>query len=459
MDSATQTIIAYNKNRLALTGKQPTAFINTFGCQANVHDSEKIAGLLREIGYGQAKDEAEAELIVYNTCCVRENAENKLLGHLGEVKKAKATRPELKIALCGCMMQQDTAVEKIRQSYPYVDVIFGTFNLHKLPELLAASIEGKRQTIDIWQSHENIQEDVPVEREHSFKASVNIMFGCDNFCTYCIVPYVRGRERSRKSEDIIKECEALAASGVKEILLLGQNVNSYGAGLDEDINFAQLLRKINEIEGLKRIRFMTSHPKDLSDEMISAIANCDKICNHVHLPVQAGSDKVLEKMNRSYTKHDFLELVRKLRAVSPDIRITTDIIVGFPGETEEDFEDTLDVVRQARFQNAFTFKYSKRTGTPAAIMDEQVPDEVVGRRFTRLLDELTPIVYEISASNIGKVVSVLVEGVNEGDTNLLTGRADDNSIVHFKAATAQIGDIVDVKITGCKTFYLVGEEV
>jgi len=327
-----------------------------------------------------------------------------------------------------------------------------------LPELLAASIDGKRQTIDVWDSHEDIQEDLPVEREHSFKASVNIMYGCDNFCTYCIVPYVRGRERSRKSEDIIRECETLVASGVKEILLLGQNVNSYGEGLDEDINFAKLLRRLNEIEGLKRIRFMTSHPKDLSDEMIAAIADCDKICNYVHLPVQAGSDKILEAMNRSYTKHDFLELVRKLKAVSPNMRITTDIIVGFPGETEADFEDTLDVVRQARFQNAFTFKYSKRSGTPAAIMDEQVPDDIVSERFARLLDTLTPIVYEISASNVGKVVSVLVEGVNESDTNMLTGRADDNSIVHFKGTKAQIGDIVDVKITDCKTFYLIGEE-
>ena len=439
--------------------KPPAYFISTFGCQANVHDSEKIAGLLREMGYNQAPGEDEADLVVYNTCCVRENAENKLFGHLGALKRAKELRPELTIALCGCMMQQDAAVEKIRRSYPFVDVIFGTFNIHALPSLLAASAEGGRQIIDVWDSSDDIREDLPVKREHNFKASVNIMYGCDNYCSYCVVPYVRGRERSRRSADILRECRSLVDGGVKEVLLLGQNVNSYGAGLDEDINFSKLLREINEIDGLRRIRFMTSHPKDLSEELISAIADCSKVCRHVHLPVQSGSDRVLEMMNRRYTKEGYLELVRRLKAVSPDMRLTTDIIVGFPGETEDDFEQTLDVVRRARFQNAFTFKYNKRAGTPAAVMEAQVPEDVVSCRFARLLDELTPIAYEISASNIGRVVKVLAEEINQSNPDMLTGRAGDGSIVHFTGDTSCIGEIVDVRITGCKTFYLMGERV
>jgi len=459
MDHAIQRIIEHNERRLAQTGSLPAYFISTFGCQANVHDSEKIAGLLRDMGYAQAAAESEADLIVYNTCCVRENAENKLLGHLGLLKREKELRPWIKVAICGCMMQQDAAVEKIRRSYPYVDVIFGTFNLHTLPSLIAASVEGNRQIIDVWDSHEDIKEDLPAKREHIFKASVNIMYGCDNFCAYCIVPYVRGRERSRKSADILRECQTLVSGGAKEVLLLGQNVNSYGTGLDEDISFAKLLRQLNEIDGLNRIRFMTSHPKDLSDELINAIADCRKVCRHVHLPVQSGSDRVLEAMNRRYNKEAYLDLVRKLKSVDPDMRITTDIIVGFPGETEDDFEHTLDVVLQARFQNAFTFKYSKRTGTPAAVMEDQVPEDVVSRRFTRLLDALTPIAYEISASNVGKVVSVLAEDINPADPNMLTGRAGDNSIVHFAGDSGNIGEIVDVRITGCKTFYLKGESL
>jgi len=456
MENATQTVRAYNESWLSLNGRQPTVFISTFGCQANVHDSEKISGLLHEMGYAQATSETQAGLVIYNTCCVRENAENKLFGHLGELKRAKERNRELRIAVCGCMMQTDAAVEKLLRSYPYVDLIFGTHNLHALPELLLASIESCGQVVDIWDSSDDIREDLPVKREHSFKASVNIMYGCDNYCSYCIVPYVRGRERSRKSADIVRECEKLSSDGVRELLLLGQNVNSYGAGLGEGVNFARLLRRLNKIDGLERIRFMTSHPKDLSDELIEAIVDCRKICRHVHLPIQSGSDAILEKMNRRYIKEDYLELVRKLMAISPDMRITTDIIVGFPGETEADFEHTLDVVRRARFSNAFTFKYSKRTGTPAAAM-EQVPDDIVSERFTRLLGALNPIVYEISLSNVGKVVSVLVEERNPVDPALFTGRAEDNSIVHFSGNSAKIGDIIDVKITGCKTFYLTGE--
>ncbi|MCL2618209.1 MAG: tRNA (N6-isopentenyl adenosine(37)-C2)-methylthiotransferase MiaB [Defluviitaleaceae bacterium] len=430
--------------------------INTYGCQANVHDSEKIAGILRCMGYLEAADEEEATLILFNTCCVRENAENKLLGHLGQVKRMKEKRPELLVAVCGCMMQQDAAVTRLRQSYPYVDVIFGTFNLHALPELLDAARQGGRQVVDVWESHGDIREDLPVQREHSFKASVNIMYGCNNYCSFCIVPYVRGRERSRGSADILNECRELAAGGAKEVLLLGQNVNSYGSETGGAQSFAKLLREIQGIDGLERIRFMTSHPKDLSDELVRAIADCGKVCRHVHLPVQSGSDRILAAMNRRYTKAGYLELVRKLKAISPDMRITTDIIVGFPGETEQDFEHTLDVVRQARFQNAFTFKYSKRTGTPAASMADQVDGETVDRRFARLLEELTPIAYEISASNIGRTVKVLAEEVNSADPGRVTGRAEDNSIVHFDADASCIGRIVDVRVTGCRTFYLSG---
>lgn len=458
MDKAILVVREYIEQHLLRTGARATAFISTFGCQANVHDSEKIAGLLSSMGYAKAATQNKADLVVYNTCCIRENAENKLLGHLGEIKRVKAIKPDLKVVICGCMMQQGASVEKVRRSYPYVDVIFGTHNLHVLPELLAASIEGGRQVVDVWDNHDHIREDLPVKREHAFKANVNIMYGCNNFCAYCVVPYVRGRERSRKSTDIIRECTDLADSGVKEVLLLGQNVNSYGIGAGEDISFGRLLRELNKVGGLERIRFMTSHPKDLSQELLDAIADCNKVCRHVHLPVQSGSDNILAKMNRQYTKAKYLELVRKLRDISPDMSITTDIIVGFPGETEDDLEQTLDVVRQARFNNAFTFKYSKRQGTPADQMENQVPEDVVNRRFNQLLKELNPIAYEISSSNLGKVLDVLTEEVSLSKTRgqIFTGRAEDNSIVHFTGNNVKLGDIVSVKITGNKTFYLMG---
>ncbi|MCL2565621.1 MAG: tRNA (N6-isopentenyl adenosine(37)-C2)-methylthiotransferase MiaB [Defluviitaleaceae bacterium] len=438
-------------------GKKPKLKCVTYGCQANVHDSEKICGLLYKMGYEACESEEEADLIVYNTCCVRENAENRVFGNLGQLKKLKAENKDLKIILCGCMVQQDAIVEKIRKSYPFVDVIFGTFNLHRFPELLYTNIETNSQIIDIWQDAKEIADDLPAMRQHKFKASVNIMHGCDNFCSYCIVPYVRGRERSRPPEAIIKEIEALAADGVVEVTLLGQNVNSYGKGLESNINFADLINKVAKITGLKRIRFLTSHPKDFSDELIAAIKNNSNICKSVHLPLQSGSTAVLDRMNRKYTKESYLALVKSLRDAVSNIAITTDIITGFPYETDEDNEETIDVLKKVRFSGAFTFIYSKRSGTPAAAMDCQIDEETTKRRFDKILNALNPIIYEISQSHIGHTYEVLAEEPSKSDDTLITGRLDDNSLVHFKGDTSLIGQFVTVKITDCKTFYLIGE--
>ncbi len=437
--------------------RRKTFYISTFGCQMNVHDSEKLSGMLHEMGYVPGQDENTADVIVYNTCCVRENAENKVYGNVGHLKHVKQKNPDLKIVLCGCMMQQKTVLDKIKQAYNHVDVIFGTFNLHRLPQLLYTNMETGGMIIDVWEHHKDIADDLPVKREYSFKAGVNIMYGCNNFCTYCIVPYVRGRERSREPEDILREIKTLADDGVVEVMLLGQNVNSYGLGLENEITFAQLLQKIAEIDGIERIRFMTSHPKDLSDELIHVIRDNKKICNFVHLPFQAGSTNVLKRMNRKYTKEGYLDLIAKIKKEIPDIGLTTDIIVGFPGETDEDFEDTLDIVRNVRFNGAFTFIYSKRTGTPAASMEEQVPEDIVKARFDKLLSLLNPLILEKSREHIGNVYEVLAEDVSPTNENCLTGRTDDYSLVHFPAGKELIGKIVRVKIVDCKTFYLIGE--
>lgn len=431
----------------------------TFGCQMNAHDSEKISGMLKEMGYTEVEDEKNADFIIYNTCCVRENAENKVYGNLGFLKHQKEINPHMKIALCGCMMQQSNVIETIRKKYRHVDIVFGTFNLYKLPELMYRNIETNSTIFDIWDKHGEIIEDLPSIRKHKFKASVNIMFGCNNFCSYCIVPYVRGRERSRASQDIIKEIKVLVADGVKEITLLGQNVNSYGKNLEENITFAGLLRKVNEIEGLERIRFMTSHPKDLSDELIMAMKECDKVCHHIHLPFQAGNNEILKNMNRRYTKEHYLELVDKIRSEIPDIAITTDILIGFPGEDSEKIEDTIDVVKKARFSGAFTFIYSKRTGTPAAVMENQVDEKTVKENFNRVLEALNPIILEINKEKLGKTYKVLADDVSANDPSFITGRLEDNSLVHFKGDKSLIGEIIDVKITDCKTFYLIGERI
>jgi tRNA-2-methylthio-N6-dimethylallyladenosine synthase len=448
---------ADNERFQAENGRKRNACIITFGCQMNAHDSEKLLGMLTEMGYNEVKEESDADFIIYNTCCVRENAENKVYGNLGYLKHKKEQNPDMKIALCGCMMQQPTVLETIRKKYRHVDLVFGTFNLYKLPELMYRNIESKSPVFDIWDKHGEIVEDMPSIRKYRFKASVNIMFGCNNFCSYCIVPYVRGRERSRTPEDILREISCLVADGVKEVTLLGQNVNSYGKGLETEVSFAQLLRMANEIEGLERIRFMTSHPKDLSDELISAMAECDKVCKHIHLPVQAGNNDILAKMNRHYTKERYLEIVDNIKRAMPDCAVTTDIMVGFPGEGDEQIADTVEVIKKARFSGAFTFIYSKRTGTPAATMENQVDEEQAKKNFNAVLDALNPIIYELNCEKVGKEVTVLAEEVSSSDAEFITGRADDNSLVHFKADSSVIGTMVRVKIVDCKTFYLIGE--
>ena len=436
-------------------GRRPTAFIQTFGCQMNARDSEKLLGILEEAGFVQGADE-NSDFVLYNTCTVRENANLKVYGRLGYLGGLKRKNPDMLIALCGCMMQEPQVVEKIRKSYRHVDIIFGTHNIFRLAELIFRRLTEKKMVVDIWEGTDAIVEDLPVERKYPFKSGVNIMFGCNNFCSYCIVPYVRGRERSRNPEDIIHEIEGLVADGVVEVMLLGQNVNSYGKTLEEPITFAELLRRVEQIDGLERIRFMTSHPKDLSDELIEVMKNSRKICKHLHLPVQSGSSRILKQMSRKYTKEQYLELVGKLRAAVPDISLTTDIIVGFPGETEEDFQETLDVVRRVRYDSAFTFIYSKRTGTPAAAMEDQVPEDVVKDRFDRLLKEVQDIAAQVVMRDEGTVQKVLVEEMDTHEPGYVTGRLSNNTVVHFQGDASLIGQIVDVSLDEARGFYFMG---
>ena len=439
------------------TGKKNTFFIQTYGCQMNARDSEKLKGILEAIGYIEADKEDNADFIIYNTCTVRENANLKVYGRIGYLKSLKRKNPDLMIALCGCMMQEDTVIDTIKKSYKHVDIIFGTHNIYKLAELIKTRLETNEMIIDIWKNHKEIVEDLPSIRKHKFKASVNIMYGCNNFCSYCIVPYVRGRERSREPQDIIREIKELVADGVVEVMLLGQNVNSYGNTFDNPYSFARLLTELEKIDGLERIRFMTPHPKDLSDELIEVFGQSTKICSQMHLPVQSGSTRILDIMNRKYTKEQYLELVKKIKKVRPDVELTTDIIVGFPGETEEDFQDTLDVVKEVGYMNAFTFIYSKRTGTPAAKMEDQIPEDVIKDRFDRLLEILKPFTYKSSSDKIGKIYDVLFEEINKQDETLITGRLSSNQVVHVKGDKDLIGKIVKVKITDAMTYYLTGE--
>ncbi len=431
-----------------------TYFVATMGCQMNARDSEKLTGILESIGARPVAEE-EADIVIYNTCCVRENAEQRVYGRLGYLKSFKQKRPGMKIVLCGCMMQENTVIEKLKKSYPQVDLIFGTYNIYKFPELMEAMLDSPDQIIDLWQEQKDIVEDLPSIRKYPFKASVNIMYGCNNFCTYCIVPYVRGRERSREPENIVAEIEALVKSGVKEVQLLGQNVNSYGRGLDHPITFAQLLEKVNAIEGLERIRFISSHPKDLSQELIDAMGRLDKVCPQFHLPLQSGSDRLLRLMNRHYTKDQYLDEVRRLKEAVPGVSITTDIIVGFPTETRADFEETLDVVRKVRFDGAFTFIYSPRVGTPAASM-QQVPPEESKKNFQELLDVLEEIGTENMKKWKGQTVSVLAEEVSKNDSRMLSGRTVENHLVHFTAPQCLIGQTVDVVIDQTTAFYMIG---
>lgn len=440
-------------------GRPLTACTTTFGCQMNARDSEKLLGVLEQIGYQEGTNEEDADFVIYNTCTVRENANMRVYGRLGQLNRVKKQKPHMLIGLCGCMMQEPEVVEKIKKSYRFVDLIFGTHNIYKFAELIVTRMESQRMVIDIWKDTDKIVEDLPSERKFSFKSGVNIMFGCNNFCSYCIVPYVRGRERSRNPEDIIREIQGLVADGVVEVMLLGQNVNSYGKTLEHPMTFAQLLTEIEKIEGLERIRFMTSHPKDLSDELIEVMKHSKKICKHLHLPVQSGSTEILKKMNRRYTKEQYLELVRKIKEAVPDISLTTDIIVGFPGETEEDFLETMDVVKKVRYDSAFTFIYSKRTGTPAAAMENQVPEDVVKDRFDRLLKEVQSISAEVCSVHEGTTQSVLVEAVNDHDPALVTGRLSNNILVHFPGEKELIGKIVSVRLDACKGFYYIGTRV
>ncbi len=470
-----QYFMAHAKEQLHILaenlGRPLTCCINTFGCQMNARDSEKLLGILETIGY-KAVETEDADFVLYNTCTVRENANLRVYGRLGQLGARKKKHPHMMIALCGCMMQEKEVVEKIKKTYRFVDLIFGTHNIFKLAELVSTCLEERleeleaqgredkkpkhKMVVDVWKDTDQIVEDLPVERKYSFKSGVNIMFGCNNFCSYCIVPYVRGRERSRRPGEIIGEIKNLVEDGVVEVMLLGQNVNSYGKGLDEPLNFAELLEEVEKIEGLERIRFMTSHPKDLSDELIQVMAKSKKICRHLHLPLQSGSSRILKAMNRHYTKEQYLALAEKIKTAIPDISLTTDIIVGFPGETEQDFEETLDVVRKVRFDSAFTFIYSKRTGTPAAAMENQVPEDVVKNRFDRLLKEVQEISAEVCGRDVHTVQTVLVEEVNDHSPELVTGRMSNNTIVHFPGDASLIGKLVDVYLEESKGFYYMG---
>lgn len=437
-------------------GRKPLSCVTTFGCQMNARDSEKLSGILQQVGYALTENEEEADFVIYNTCTVRDNANQRVYGRLGFLNSLKKKKPHMKIALCGCMMQEPSVIEKIQKSYRFVDLIFGTHNLFKFAQLLTTMFESDRMIIDIWKETDQIVEELPVTRKYFYKSGINIMFGCNNFCSYCIVPYVRGRERSRDPKEIIREIEHLVSDGVVEIMLLGQNVNSYGKTLEDPITFAQLLTEVEKIEGLRRIRFMTSHPKDLSDELIEVMKNSRKICRHLHLPVQAGSNRILKAMNRNYTKEQYLELVAKIRRAIPDISITTDLIVGFPGETLADVEETIDVVKQVQYDNAFTFIYSKRTGTPAAAMENQVPEEVVKEGFDKLLKVVQDTAKERARLLQGQTLEALVEEVNEHDPSLMTGRLSNNMLVHFPADPSLIGKLVMVSLDECHGFYYTG---
>ena len=445
----------YVQEKSRKKGRPLTFCVNTFGCQMNARDSEKLIGILEQIGYVK-KETEDADFVIYNTCTVRENANNKVYGRLGYLHSQKKKNPDMMIGLCGCMMQEPEVVEKIRTSYRFVDLVFGTHNIYKFAELIVAAFESKGMIVDIWKDTDKIVEDLPVERKYTFKSGVNIMFGCNNFCSYCIVPYVRGRERSRDSKDIIREIERLVADGVVEVMLLGQNVNSYGKNLEHPMTFAQLLEEVEKIDGLERIRFMTSHPKDLSDELIEVLGKSKKICKHLHLPLQSGSSRILKEMNRHYTKEQYLELVKKIRAAVPDIALTTDIIVGFPGETEEDFLETMEVVKEVQYDSAFTFIYSKRTGTPAATKEDQVSPEVVKDRFDRLLHVVKEIGSQKAGALQGTVQKVLIEEINAQDEHLVTGRLSNNSVVHVPGGADLIGKIVNVSLDECKGFYYLG---
>lgn len=433
-----------------------TFHITTFGCQMNEHDSEVIDGLLTERGFSSVKERKDASIVIINTCSVRDNADKRFFGTLGQLKKRKESDPSFIVCVCGCMMQQQRVVDTIKAKYPWVDVIFGTNSIHHIPELIEKVAIEKEKVVDIIENTEEIVEGLPAKRLFNHKALVNIMFGCNNFCTYCIVPYTRGREKSRAPEDIVAEVKGLVADGVKEIMLLGQNVNSYDGN---GTSFAELLKMLNDVDGLERIRFMTSNPKDLSDELIEAFAVCDKLCRNLHLPIQSGSNRVLKRMNRKYTREDYLKLIDKLRKTVPDITLSTDIIVGFPGETNEDFEETLSIVKEVEYDSAFTFIYSIRKGTPAEKFEDQIEESEKHRRFDLLVNAVNEISEKKNKAYQDRVEKVLVDGVSKNDKSTLTGRTDGFKLVNFAGKKELIGSIVDVKITDAKTFSLFGEVI
>ena len=435
----------------------PLALVHSFGCQQNSSDTEKLKGMLARMGYGFTDRPEEARLVLFNTCAVRENAEDRVLGNVGALKAYKAANPELIIALCGCMMQQPHMAEKVKKSYPYVDLVFGTHVAHMFPELLYTCLSEGKRVFNLSEESAPMAEGLPVLRDNDLKAWLPIMNGCDNFCSYCIVPYVRGREKSRPSKEIIREATELVAAGYKEITLLGQNVNSYGKGLEEQINFAGLLHQVNAIPGDFRIRFMTSHPKDCTHELIDAIAACKKVCNHIHLPVQCGNNRVLREMNRHYTVEEYLELAAYAHQKMPDVTFTSDIIVGFPGESYEEFQDTLELVRKMRYSALYTFIYSRRSGTRAAQMPDPVSGEEKGRWFQELLDLQEKIGLEEHEAMVGGVYRVLVDGVGKTGEGYLTGRTESNVIVDFKAPKEIIGQFVQVRVTKARNWLVLGE--
>lgn len=442
----------------AYPDRPPLAFVHSFGCQQNVSDGEKIKGMLAEMGYGFTDKPEGADFVLFNTCAVREHAEDRVYGNVGALKHCKADKPDMIIALCGCMVQQEQVAEKIKKSFPYVDLVFGTHVSYQFPEMLYRHLEKGKRVFDISVDSDAIAEGLPVYRDGGFKAWIPIMYGCNNFCTYCIVPYVRGRERSRRPKSILNEIRELAAKGYKEFTLLGQNVNSYGKGLDEDINFAKLLAKVNEIDGDFKIRFMTSHPKDASKELIDVMAACKKSCRHLHLPVQSGSDRILKRMNRGYTRSQYLELIDYARKKMPDLTLSSDIIVGFPGETYEDFLDTVDLIKTVGYDFLYTFLYSKRTGTPAAKFDDSVPKADKSRWFRELLAVQNEIGSAKNRSLVGRELTVLADSVGKSADGFIAGRTEGNIIAEFRGERSDIGRYVPIKITGAMNWAVTGEK-
>lgn len=440
-------------------GKGKHFYLRTYGCQANEHDSETIIGIFQEMGYTGTEDEKEADVILFNTCAIRENAEDKVFGELGRLKQLKKEKPELVLGVCGCMSQEEAVVQRILRSYPHVDLIFGTHNIHRLPFLLRDALFNKEMVVEVWSKEGDVVERMPKARQNGLKAWVNIMYGCDKFCTYCIVPYTRGKERSRRPEDVLEELRELARQGYKEVTLLGQNVNAYGKDfIDRHYTFADLMEEVRHID-IPRIRFTTSHPRDFDDRLIEVLAKKGNLMEHIHLPVQSGNSDILKRMARKYTREHYLELVRKIKKAIPDVVLTTDIIVGFPGETEEQFQDTLSLVEEVGYDAAYTFVYSPRAGTPAAVMEDNVSEEEKKQRLYRLNELVNRIGREKNEALRGQIVEVLVEGESKTNPDVLSGRTRTNKLVHFTAGKEYIGKIVHVKIKEPQTWTLKGELV